>query len=699
MKTLRQIFLMSGLIACMGTPVLFAPPQADKAQGQNFQISEDELKAMNLDPKEAEELRQFFDALNNLTPAQKQELEEIGRATAERMRKQGLDPDDLDDLMKFMESEGLADQQSPKVQKPPVKEEKPMPAPRPQPAPLARPPMKAEKPDIIAVTSPTDTLSMIKELSQHIASLRQKAITMPAMVTKLDTLENEIAQLSFYLNVLRSPDLIKLLTSKDFVRLHGTLERLHTSFKTFEPSISAKKRSTVVNPDDPYEVLELPYNATDDDIKARYTLLAGQRSPEALKKQLKEEGYDEKAQKPMLKAAQRTFDLIQNSYNALTKNRAQVDESLRATFAKESRKEASSMRAFENLFAALTAAISREQLLQQTHQLLEKHKPEELAQMKAQVELEKKVYERSKKRITVPQARPSQKPQASPYEGFYKKMGQQRPPAPFKPGRDMGGAPRKDKPHAPKEKGGPGGAGPAKDGKKPEAGKKEAPKSDGGKKPDAKKAEGKKDAAPSGELSKEDIGRLAALESLGGLFDGAKKQKEIEVTFKPRSPGAEPVVSKQKLPQIMDRLEAELTSGAVDNQEAAKHLYEYFAKINLEGIEKALKKAAPGAGKKLSGQVGKLWADNVAKNKELVEGWYSSVAKPLDIIERHNAHLPKIPEGKAKHHGIHLANIDPWYKPKEGEETPAREIGKDAVDLGKLRSSLNAIHTYIKETA
>lgn len=704
----KFIYLLSVCIGLLGSGNLWSAqkgpqPEAPMQKGQlaepikapdapNFQISDEELKALNLDPKEAEELRQFFDALNNLTPAQKQELEEIGKATEERMRQQDLDPNNLDDVMKFMETEGLMEQQPPNGQKPSEKKEvkeKPLPA-RPQPERPA--PTKAEKPEVFAVSSPADTLTMINELSHHLASLRQKAITMPSMIEKLDSIENEIAQLSFYLNVLRSPDLVKLLGSKESVNLHSTLEKLHNTLKTYEPSISARKRSDVINYDDPYEVLELPYTATDAEIKARYTELAAQRSPEVVEKQLRKEGCDEKICKKMIKAARRTFDLIQGAYDSLTKNRASVDDYLRTKMAKEARKEAASGRAFDSLFAGMTASFTKDQLLTQIHQLLEKNKPQELAQMKAQVELEKKVYERSKKRITVPQARPSQRPTGGQFDPFYKKMAQQRPPAPMKPTRGEG---------TPKPKG--------ERKEKPEKGATAAEQSDKGKKDDKKKDEDKKkeeekkkeddkkkDGKKSGEPSKEDVAKLAEIGSLGKLFETAKKQKDVEVTYPPRTPDAEPMTAKVDLQDIMTRLNNELLNGDVKNQEAAMHLHLYFAEMNLPAIIAALKKTAPGKGKKLSGAPAQYWKDNVAKYKDLVEDWFNKVVKILDATERNNASIKgKIPQAKRTQHGLDIPDIDVWSK----EKPPARDVAEDNIDLGKIRGNIKAIRTYINDTS
>jgi curved DNA-binding protein CbpA len=539
---------------------------------------------------------------------------------------------------------------------------------------------------------------MINELNHHFASLRQKAITIPSMVQKLDSLDSEIAQFSFFLNVLRTPQLITLLTSKDFVQLHGLLEKLHTTFKTFEPSISAQKPTHTVSTDDPYMVLGLPYNASDAEITAKYTELAGQLSPDVVEQQLKAQGCEPKVCKKMVNAARRTFALTKNAYDSLTQNKTAIDKYLQDKMARESRKEMTSLRAFDSVIAGLTSAITQDRILQQVQQLLEKHKPEELAQMKAQIDLEKKVYERSKKRIQIQQARPSSRPQA-PYESFYKKMAQQRPPTPIKPtyaGATPSSDKRSQKESTAKEEGrGPEGKKDKKaDGKKEDKKDSKDGKKDGGKK-DGRKPVAKKDATPPVEPTKEDIERLTELGSVGKLLDTAKKQKEIDVTYKVR--GA-PMVQKEDLTKIMGRLDAELTSGTPEIQDAAKNLQEYFTTINLEGIEKALKKAAPGKGQKLSGLPAQYWKDNVVKYKDLVEQWHTTVARRLSALDRNNYNLGAAKPVKMRQHGLHENNIDPWLTLKDDESPPERDIEPGNVDLWKIRSSINAICTYINET-
>ena len=693
------ILNVSTLILMIGgmSPIIarVTAPTAPIPQEPSFKISDDELKMLNLDPNEAQELKQFFDELNKLSPQQKQELEELGRATEERMKQQNLDPNNLDDLMKFMETEGLTQPQPKK----PVRKAPPRRKPRPRPKPK---PVDDER-EIVSITSPSDTKTMLNELIKHLGSLRQKAITRAAISQKLESVQDQVNQLSFYLNLLRSPDLIKLLTSKEFVQLHGALEKLHKSFMSYEPSISARKRSDVLNPDDPYEVLDLHYNATPKEIEAKFVDLATSRSPQAIEAQLEQEGCEEKVCNRIKKVANRTFDLILQAYNTLKdpEKRAEVDESLREKIAKESRREATSLRAFNELFAAISSAFTMERLIPQMDQLLEKHKPEELAQMKAQMELEKKVYERSKKRVVVPQVTTGRKRQrmGGQYDSFYKKMSRQQP----RFGRQFGrGRPmRRPMPPRARPAAKPGAQGaPGKTNGKP---KKDAGKP---KKDDKKKApdKAKKDAAPK-PFRKEDLDKLVDLKSVGSLFSKAKKKKgKIDVEFKfTRSPSGEiveqdePVKGTATLDQIMNRLEDELIRGQEPN--APMHLEQYFKEHKLEKIEKALKKAAPGKGKKLNGdEVSGSWADNVGTYADMIKSWHDKVFNILDTLERTNYKPTQIPEDKKKFYGLDIKDVDPWKKPpKDGEEEPPKPKVK-GTHLGKIRSSIKAIHTYVTET-
>ena len=99
---------------------LGAAPQPKPGDETNFKLSDEDIKALNLNESEISELNQFFDALNNLSPDEKQQLKDLGEQTEKKMRKQNLDPSNFDDLVKFMEKE----EQEAKGKKPAEIEEK-----------------------------------------------------------------------------------------------------------------------------------------------------------------------------------------------------------------------------------------------------------------------------------------------------------------------------------------------------------------------------------------------------------------------------------------------------------------------------------------------------------------------------------------------------------------------------------------------
>jgi len=674
-------------------------PQGVKPE-QQFQLSDEELKALNLSESETEELRQFFSALNNLTPAQKQELEELGRATEERMKEQGLDPNNMDDLMKFMQNEGLTEQ--------PAKKEKVEEPKRPsRPTPPQPVKKQIDKPEVLMVASSTDVKTMLQELLTHINSFRQKAITYPYMVQKLDAVQNEVAQLIFYLNVLRSPDLIKLLGSKDFVRLHATLEKLRKSFMTYEPSLLPRKATIAVNADNPYHVLDLPQNVPQEALEKRFQLLKSQQGPDAVEANAKAQGCEEKVCRRIRKSAERTFALMQSAYDQLKDpaKRTAVDSKLRQKAAQEQQQELSSTRTFDNLMQALTTAFSFDQILQQMNQLLEKHKPTELENMKAQVELEKKVYERSKRRVIIPQAAPSQRVSPSDqYESFYRSMNQRNnmPPGrrPDMMGRNNPPMPARPQPQQPNtgampQQGAPGKPSGSTGGKGSEKGSDK--KSGDAKKGESSASPGRgkdaQNASKGSELSDDEIKSFAAIQKVSDLLEQAeKKEGKIDTTFTSR--GKE-IKESQNLSQIMKRLEEEFS--IPDQTQAAEHLEQFFKEHKLTELTASMKAAVPGKGKALSGNAARLWTSQIADAAPMIQEWNQKVALPLTSADRQSGNIlgvrGDIPALKKKQHGLDLPEIDPWKKAKKDE--PALERNVAGVDLGLIRSQIKALHEYI----
>ncbi len=93
----------------------------------------------------------------------------------------------------------------------------------------------------------------------------------------------------------------------------------------------------------------------------------------------------------------------------------------------------------------------------------------------------------------------------------------------------------------------------------------------------------------------------------------------------------------------------------------------------------------------------------------MIDEWYKQVAEPLEIGKRHSGlrnpwtgnQRDNIVHTKQNFHGLRIKDTDPWKKLKEGEKPAKREVdghGVDGVDLGKIRSSIKAVHSYFTET-
>lgn len=180
-------FLMGFLLLSSGILEinLYAEKPSNDESAASFDLTDEEISSMTADLSEAEakEFKQIIEGMKSLTPAQLQELEEIGRQTEKKMRAQGLDPANQKDMRKFLESEGL-------VQQPPQKAQPGMPV---QPkAPIAtspepKIPTKQFEP-IAPLTSRIETSEMINQLVDRLAALRQKVITRPSLLSKFTPL-------------------------------------------------------------------------------------------------------------------------------------------------------------------------------------------------------------------------------------------------------------------------------------------------------------------------------------------------------------------------------------------------------------------------------------------------------------------------------------------------------------------------------
>lgn len=686
MKLIQKIshVLFLSISVAVTLPLIAAAPQPAGPNDQAFKLTDEEIKMLNLSDTEAAELRQFFDALNTLTPAQKKELEDLGKETEKKMRDKNLDPANFDDLVKFMENEGLS-QPGKKAQ------------PAPQAAPrFEEPTFPLEKPKHAPITSAKDTIAMLESLTKHIASLRQKAPTRAQIQKRLESIRPEVSELYYYLNVLKAPDLVTLLTSKDFMRLHSNLEALHRALTTYEPSIIARKAATI-DEATPYEILGTPEDASIEDIKAAYQTIEETKHPRIIEAQLKEEPLDEKVRKQRLKEAQRSFQHITQAYESLIDpdQRAIIDAELAQKRAIENRNERASRNAFDKIFNAFSTAFYHDTLLQTVQQLLEKYKPHELEIAKKQLELEKKAYERSKQAVRVSQLPPRFGGFETGYEPFWQKMMQESFQRPYYPGRANGypGQQPAAQPAAPAP------AAPQADkGKKSDGGKKEDKDKEKEEKKKAKKEEQK--LVTRGLEAGDTFGQIEAIlknaAKIDASVEGAPEEQPLRskpeegANQPPAGPGLEAIlagVTTELGGQPAVPMRGGVQVQPIDPKLAPENLMQYTEVLQLEQLAKLLKdllnKVLPKEGKKITDEaVGKRWRKLSKDYKaDLVEGrWYQKIYNPL---------VAATPLRNAKAYNLASADPDPL---KELNKPGVPEEGK--ANLGQVRHTINAIHTY-----
>lgn len=650
----------------------------------NFNLSEEEIRKLNLSESEAAELRQFFDALNNLSPAEKQELEELGKKTEAEMKKKNLDPTNFEDLVKFMESEGA-------VPKEPVR-----PAPPVMPVRKVEEPI-IEQPKVVPVSSPVDTLTMLNDLIRHLASLHQKGITHESISRRLEPINSQLYELTYYLHLLKAPDLIVLLSSREFMPLHESLKNLHAALATYEPSIIGKRRSAFAE-DNPYEVLGISSDAAEDDIKASYEKAKKALSPQVMEQRLKEQGADAKTIKKRIKEAHTTFMLIEDAYKALKdpQKRQKIDARLQERGALEIRHDTASMRAFENLYRVLSGFYPQA-IIKDSQQLLERYKPQEAALARAQLEKERTAYERSKQVTRVSQLPPRISMPEAPYEEFYRKMAQesyQRPMYPGRPGAFPGMMPQQP-PVAPT--GAEGGAAKGKKEGKKEGGKKD----EKGKEEKGKEEKGKERKEKTRGIEKKDIEKYSLIAEIEKILKSADELDKLAAQVPTRSKSEESFPTLKEAIANVDRELTTVSRGPSSEPNEDVQAFDLLMKkYGFEPLTQDMKKLAPGPNKKIDdANLKKEWQERIFNPYGYkIVNWYEQLYPLFTAEGRHTFNWrTKLQGAKTKVYNLASPTPDLWAKPagKSGKPTPIPEPSEgEALDLGKWRNTIIAMQAY-----
>lgn len=509
------------------------------------------LEAMGFAREEALEMAKLIESM---TPEEQNALAQVGQQVAKDMSNSGLNPNDPEQMMNFLSSQGKAAPTAPVTPKIDTKTSAPFP-PINEPAPHVKTEL-VKNPRVS-----TDIQLLIKEILDHIESLRQKASTTWKMSKKIEVkFKNELDELVFYLNSINKKELIPYISSQEFSHLYSTLEGLHKALITYEPRIAVFpffEEDEIINP---YKVLGISTKANKKEIDSTYKKLKDKYDPQIIVTSEKFRKLNKKEQKKLLIQSKLAFDEVKEAYDSLSnpKEKAAIDKELMEFEFLQETNEQLSDNNFEVLINILQEAIYFHKLVKEIQSVLQKYAPEEKKKSdewekskQTALEASKKEYEsavsrgRTGKIINVPikedvgekywsQFRVADTPRASyqPFIPNYEPSLSGKAPFsdPFGPsmasskGSPSGGAPDKKDggtKSAPSRDGGGGGGGPKDKGDSQE--RKETPE------------KGKKDAEMS-EIDKLELGQymhLKDLENISKLLkDSEHKKDSLQNIFK-----------------------------------------------------------------------------------------------------------------------------------------------------------------------
>lgn len=465
-----------------------------EALNQLASLSESDLKQIEAD---------MMNRIASLTPEEREELEREGR---KMLIAWGIDPD----TGKPLEPE--------KTEKPiePSKE-----------APIPSTPTKQVPPTTTAYAH-GDLDCLLEQLIQNLKEVRHTASMEQFKQLPLETFSQELDQFIQLLTITNQSHHHQRLLEKEYESMIRVMDRLNKTLQSNQLLISTKEALlTEPQETDPYEILGIPYTATNKEIEKVYTTLAEKNDPIKVRQRLERQGATERELEKAEKEARISFNLIVDAYESLSNEltRSQIDRERKA---RQQQQKFSAQEARAILLSnidTISNALHQHQLLAKLNDFLQKYEPEKLAQLNAMRAAEEKRKEEHKKAT---ETRPIKTPslpsipgRQPPYQRDYEY--ERYPGKPYIPSGDR---PMPEKPSPkPEEDKKPGKKDEKKEEKKNE--KKDEKKEEKKEEPDKKADESKKPAEKPSEPSAEDVQKIGALFS--GVYQAAQDLTQMKL--------------------------------------------------------------------------------------------------------------------------------------------------------------------------
>lgn len=351
--------------------------------GPGGQLKPQDIDAI-LNSMTEEDFNNILNELSKLSPQELEELEKIGRQV---LLESGIDPDTGRPLEQKQPAPENTSQGSEKI------------------------PTQPEVKTAPRVQNPENVELVLNAIITHINALRQKAQGNDQIARRLSQWAESLNDLIFYIKVINKKEHRERLATKDFQELFTTLEQLSRNLAANQPQIVLPQAAPLE--DDPYLILQLPANATPEEITQRYSELKKTYSPKKIKEDLKRKNASKKEIDREVRAAHLTFSLIQDAYDQLhdPKTKTIIDE--KHTQSKNDQLSATSQNALSQVLNAISNSIYQQKLLEGLQDFLKQFEPEQLAQKQA---LEAAQAQRKKEHEELAKAKPALNPHTGKYD-------------------------------------------------------------------------------------------------------------------------------------------------------------------------------------------------------------------------------------------------------------------------------------------
>lgn len=348
----KVIYLFFSLF--IATPFVYTQ-MAIGPQGAPGQFKPQDIDAI-LNSMTEDDFNNILTELSKLSPQELEELEKIGRQV---LIDSGIDPDTGKPLAANQPS--IETPSKSIEQAPPIK------------------PIEQKQP--VRTQNPENVQIILETIIKEITMLRQKSQGNEQIARRLTQWAEPINDLIFYIKVINKKVHYERLSTQDYDGLFKDLEALSRQLATYQQHILLSEKN--IDHDDPYKILGLPYDATEQNITAQFTKLKKKYNPKKIVKKLKAENASQKEIDREKRAAELTLSLVQDAYDQLNdpKTKKLVDEK-RLTQPTD-QLSSSAQSNLTKVLETLSNSVYQAKLLDQLQDFLKKYEPEQLAQKQA----------------------------------------------------------------------------------------------------------------------------------------------------------------------------------------------------------------------------------------------------------------------------------------------------------------------------